>query len=184
MLPPLLPACWSSYSAFLHSSPVVMGWFMWMSWLRCTSFCGMKAVHGCSECDLTFTLLLPQLKCTTHHLTVLTSTVLVSRNVQEVAMNGCYGCYFFPHGGSQFHTFASSTLPCQAPLCQIAPLLPSVNNKIGGITFTAALIVVFFLASVAESFRIDLWFVFLFEYFCGSSMVSAVLTCPYLKIEK
>ena len=100
-------------------------------------------------------LLTPLLKCITH-IIVLTSTVLVSRNVQEVAMNGCYGCYFFPHGGSQFHTFASSTLPCQAPLCQIAPLLPSVNNKIGGITFTAALIVVFFLASVAESFRIDL----------------------------
>ena len=79
------------------------------------------------------------------------------------------GCNFFPHGEIQFHTFASHTPPCQTPLCHTAPLLPSVtwkqniveywwegatftaipptsafdvmnqHNKIGGITFGAAL---------------------------------------------
>ena len=70
----------------------------------------------------------------------------------------------------QFHCFASYALPCQMPFCQTAPLLPSVtwqqngtecwlegstsaaipptstsvvmgqHNKIGGITFRAALV--------------------------------------------
>jgi len=34
---------------------------------------------------------------------------------------------FFPHGEIQFHTFASSALPCQMPFCQTAPLLSSVE---------------------------------------------------------
>ena len=76
----------------------------------------------------------------------------------------------FLHGGIELHTFASYALPCQTPCCQSAPLLPSVvqqqnvpeyreagsastaipptsasdvmdkNNKIGGMTFRAALI--------------------------------------------
>ena len=45
------------------------------SWLRHTSFCDETAVCGYLECGLSFTLLLPLLKRTTHHLTVLTSTV-------------------------------------------------------------------------------------------------------------
>jgi len=35
----------------------------------------------------------------------------------------------FPHGGIQFHTFASCTLPCQMPFCQTATLLPSVTQQ-------------------------------------------------------
>mgnify|MGYP001852870604 CR=1 FL=1 len=50
----------------------------------------------------------PLLKSTTHCLTVLTSTV-------------------FPHGGIQWHTFASYALPCQSSFCQTAPLPPSVT---------------------------------------------------------
>ena len=76
----------------------------------------------------------------------------------------------FPYGGIQFHTFASSALPCLTPRYQTAPLLPSVmwqqnimeclwkgstsaaipqksasdimvqHSKIGGIAFGAALI--------------------------------------------
>ena len=34
---------------------------------------------------------------------------------------------FFPRGGNQWHTFTSSTLSCQMPLYQTAPLLPSVT---------------------------------------------------------
>ena len=35
---------------------------------------------------------------------------------------------FFSHR-IQFHTFASSTLPCHVPLCQTVPLLPSVTQQ-------------------------------------------------------
>jgi len=82
----------------------------------------------------------------------------------------CQRVHFFLHVGIQFHTFVSRTLPCQMPFCQAAPLLPSVtwqenvmkywwggststvtppisisdavsqHNKIGGITFRAALV--------------------------------------------
>jgi len=76
---------------------------------------------------------------------------------------------FFPHGGINLHTFASYVPPCQRPICQTAPLLPLVTQKenvmeywwegavstvipppstsetvsqlkIGGITFTAAVV--------------------------------------------
>ena len=33
------------------------------------------------------------------------------------------------HGGIQWHTFASSALPCQTPFCQTAPLLLSVTQQ-------------------------------------------------------
>jgi len=36
---------------------------------------------------------------------------------------------FFPHGGIQFHTFASRVIPCQTPFCQTAPLLLSVTQQ-------------------------------------------------------
>jgi len=36
---------------------------------------------------------------------------------------------FFLNGGIQFHTFASYTLLCWIPLCQSAPLLPSVTGQ-------------------------------------------------------
>ena len=77
---------------------------------------------------------------------------------------------FFPHRGIQWHMLAPYSFPCQTPLCQTAPLLPSVtrqqnvaeywwegpsstaipptsisdaavqNNNIGGITFKTALV--------------------------------------------
>jgi len=34
---------------FLNSSLVVIQRFMWMSWLRCLSFCDVTAVHSCPE---------------------------------------------------------------------------------------------------------------------------------------
>ena len=34
---------------------------------------------------------------------------------------------FFLHGGTQRHGFVSCALPCQMPLCQTSPLLPSVT---------------------------------------------------------
>ena len=49
----------------IHSSLVVICWFMQMSWLRHSSFHCLTAVHSCPECGLSFT----------HHLTVLTSIV-------------------------------------------------------------------------------------------------------------
>ena len=41
----------------------------------------------------------------------------------------CQWMPFFPRGGIQWHTFPSYTLPCQTPLCQTAPLLPSVTQQ-------------------------------------------------------
>jgi len=35
---------------------------------------------------------------------------------------------FFPHEGTQWYLFSSYALPCQTPLCQTAPLLPSVSQ--------------------------------------------------------
>ena len=58
-----------------------------------------------------------------HCFTALMFTVW-SPNIQQVLMN--VGAIYFLHGGIQWHTFASSTLPCQMPFCQTAPLLPSV----------------------------------------------------------
>ena len=36
-------------------------------------------------------------------------------------VNNCQCMQFFLHGGIQFHTFTSHTLPCQTPLCHTAP---------------------------------------------------------------
>ena len=59
----------------VHNSLVVICQFLWISWSRCYSFCGMTAVQGHLECDLSFTSLSSLLKCTIHCLSVLSSTV-------------------------------------------------------------------------------------------------------------
>ena len=64
------------------------------------------------------------LKGTTHCLTVLTSTVW-----SPSVFNKCQWVPFFLNGGIQWHTFASWAPPCQMPLCQTAPLLPSVTQQ-------------------------------------------------------
>ena len=52
---------------------------------------------------------------------------LVSINVQQALIN-ISGDHFFLQG-FYFHTFASYALPCQTPLRQTAPLLPSVTQQ-------------------------------------------------------
>ena len=114
-------------------------------------------------------LLLPPLKRTTQCLTVLASTVWAPETFTSI--NECQRVLFFPQGEIQHHTFALYTLPSQTPFCQTAPLLPSLtqqpdvtecwwegstssaipptffsdmegqHNKIGDITFEAALVV-------------------------------------------
>ena len=39
------------------------------------------------------------------------------------------GAFFFPHGGIQWHIFASHVLSCQVPFCKTALLLLSVVQK-------------------------------------------------------
>ena len=125
-------------------------------------------------------LLLPLLKCTTHHPTVLTDTVWSPSMFNKGWWMSVVP--FFLHRGIQWHTFTSHTLPCQTLLCQTAPLLPSVtqqqngmgyrwegststaipptyasdvvshHHKIGGITFRAALITVYWLQPLFNSF--------------------------------
>jgi len=53
-------------------------------------------------------------------------TCLGSIYIQQASMN-VNGCHFFCIRGFQWHTSASSALPCQMPFCQTAPLLPSVT---------------------------------------------------------
>jgi len=95
-----------------------------MSWLRCSSFHGVTAVHGYLECGLSFTSLLPLLKCTTHCLTVLTSTLWSLQTFSK-----CQCVPFFLHGGIWCCPFVSYALPCQTPFYQTAPLLPSVTQQ-------------------------------------------------------
>ena len=47
----------------------------------------------------------------------------------SVRVDECQWVPFFLHRGSQWHTFASYALLCQMPLCQTAPLLPSVAQQ-------------------------------------------------------
>ena len=119
--------------------------------------------HSCAWPS--FVLLSPLLKRTIHCLAVLISTVW-----SPSAFSKCWWMPFSPHGGVQWHTFASYVPLCQVPFCQTAPLLPSVtqqqtlmkywwedststavpptsasdimsqSNNMGGITFGAALI--------------------------------------------
>ena len=53
---------------------------------------------------------------------------LVSISIQQTSVIANGGC-FFPHGGIQWHTFASYALPCRTPRCQTAPLLQSVPQQ-------------------------------------------------------
>ena len=41
----------------------------------------------------------------------------------------CQWVPLFPHGGIQWHAFASDALQCQKLLCQTAPVLPSVTRQ-------------------------------------------------------
>ena len=102
--------------------------------------------------------------------TSLCSCPLFGHQKCSASMDECRSVPFFWHGGIQWHTFASFTLPCHMPLWQSAPLLPSVawqqntmgywwegsasivmsptsashvmdqHPKIGGVTFRAALV--------------------------------------------
>lgn len=58
----------------IHNSLVITHQLEQTSWLRHYSFCGVTAVHSCLEYSLSFMSLPPLLKCSTHHITVLTSS--------------------------------------------------------------------------------------------------------------
>ena len=57
--------------------------------------------------------------------TLLTSTVCLQNH--SASVSECQWMPFFPHGGIQFHSSASYTLPCSTPFCRTVPLLPSVT---------------------------------------------------------
>ena len=103
-----------------HSCLVIICRFTWMSWLRCSSFHSMTAMHGCPECVLSLILwnAPPTTSLCSHPLVGLHEC---SANVDE--------CQFFPHWGIQFHILDSYTLPCQMSFCQTTPLLPSVSHQ-------------------------------------------------------
>ena len=84
----------------------------------------MNSLHGWLGCGLSF-LFSAVLKCTT---TSLCSHPLFLCKF-SASINECQWVPFFPRGGTWWHIFASSTLSCQTPLCQTAPLLPSVTQQ-------------------------------------------------------
>ena len=81
----------------LHDSLVIIQWFTQMSSSRHSSFCGVTAVDSHLECGLSFMLLLPLLKCTTHCFTELTSSIWSPKH--SASINECQWMQFFPHGG-------------------------------------------------------------------------------------
>ena len=78
-------------------------------------------------------LLSPLLKYTMHHLTVLTSTAWSPSTFSKcrwMSMGAIFFCV------EEFNdVFVSYTLPCQTPLCQTAPLLPSVTWQQNGMGY-------------------------------------------------
>ena len=75
----------------------------------------------------------PLLKRTTHP--SLCSHPLVGLPKCSVSTNKCQWVIFFLYEGIQFHTFASSALPCQTSFWQSAPLLPSASQKLRGMGY-------------------------------------------------
>ena len=149
----------------VHSSLVINHWSEWTSRLVRFSYHGLTAVQGHLECGWTLMLLSPLMKCSTF--TSLCSHPQFGLHQCSASIDECQWVSFFTHGGIQLHAFASYAFPCQMPFCQTAPLLRSVtlkwnameywwkyillyhqhlpltacqHNKLGGITFRAALV--------------------------------------------
>jgi len=81
-----------------------------------------KNLHGCLECGLSFTLLLPLLRCAHFH-------CLISRNVQQASVN-VNGCHFFSAWRNSFaHLCFLHTSMSDSMLSHCAPLLPSVTQQ-------------------------------------------------------
>ena len=59
----------------------------------------------------------------------LCSHSLFHPNNNEESIGECQLVQLFPHGGIQWHNFASQALLCQTPLCQTTPLQPSVTRQ-------------------------------------------------------
>ena len=82
-----------------------------------------------SDSDHCFTGAMAWYHCqnTIHHLTVLYPLFGLythSANIHERQLVST-----IPHGEVQWHTLASSALPCQRPFCQTSPLLPSATQQ-------------------------------------------------------
>jgi len=123
MLPVLFPTHSIQYSA-LYTVP----------WLQSANLCGWAdwdALHF-----VVWWLCMSSRTCLAFHVTVIAAEMhypplhcahtycLVSINIQQASMGD-----IFLHGGIQWHTFDSYALPCQMPICQTIPLLPSVTHQ-------------------------------------------------------
>ena len=102
----------------IHSSLMVIHWFVWMSWEHC-SLHGVTAVHGFLECAFFFTLLKLTASLYSHALFGLQKHSEIINEYQWVQL--------FLHEGIQWYIFASSILSCLIPFCQTAPLILSVT---------------------------------------------------------
>ena len=138
-----------------------------MSWLKFSSFCGVMSVHDCLEHGVSFTSLSPLQKCTTHCLTVLTSTVwspLMPRKHLWMLMGAIFSTWKNSVTELCFiHTSVFSAILLDYPSAAICHHLPSLwilvgrfglychtttstsdavgkHDKTGGITFRAAFV--------------------------------------------
>jgi len=59
----------------------------------------------------------------------LCSHLLFGLHKCSASIDECQWVPSFQHGGIQFHTFDSYSLPCQTAFCQTTPLLPSVTQQ-------------------------------------------------------
>lgn len=106
---------------------------IWMSHSRHTSFHDVTVVHSHLECGLYSTSLSPLLKHTAH--SSLCSQPQFGLHKHSAAISECHWMQSFPHGGIQWHNFASSALPCQARFCQSAHLLRAVTQQQNGMGY-------------------------------------------------
>ena len=152
MLLPLFPMHWSKYSA----------WYAvhWCNLPICVDdLIKELVILWCYNCAEPYRMwLVLHVVVTTHHLTVLTSTYLIHKH--SVSFDEYQWVQFCLHGRIQIHAVVSYAFPCQKSFHQTASLLPLSHsnkterniggkvqlllnrqrNKIGSITFGAALI--------------------------------------------
>ena len=127
----MLPPSFSSALKPIHSSQVIICWFMSIHRDELIKALFILWFESCER---------PSGICLVFHVTVSTAETLhplphcfhihclISTNIQQVSMN-VNGCNFFPHGGIPFQTLASYALPSQIPFSQTATLLPSVAQQ-------------------------------------------------------
>ena len=117
---------WFPMHGSQYSAPYTVLWSLSASvhgWTdQDTSSCGVTAVHGHQECDLSFMLLSPLLKQPAYH--IRSSHSLFGLHKYSARVSKCQWVLFCSYGGIQWQTFVLYALPHQT-----APLLPFITQQ-------------------------------------------------------